>query len=573
LVVTITVVTALYALGALLRQRGREIGHLRLLGLGQRQLAILLGWETFFLGIGATVVGIGIGVLTGKLWYLGFSSSLGLQEPLPFSVQSTALLQTVLLYGSLFGVAGLGSAFWMGRRPLVQLLQAESRRDGSLRVSWVQVVLCVAAFGLAGALMPSRGTSDTAPRLLGMVATLAVGTYLLYTQGSVAILGWLRGRRLYWRSTNLLLLAGLGHRLRNNARILWLVTLLASLTIWLIGNLTGNLLQMRRQTEALLPVDMVLEPSQNGASTSLTVAKVRALMATAGVRIQAEQTITVGLYEGRGAGAQVEAAIVPWSSWEAWRTVQPDLPTLDPDRVSPLVDPVFWKGPPELPLPEEVRQHLPSAIRAEPQTLRIRASLWGAWGLTGGNSPTVVVPDATWESLRPSLRLVPLTGWHLADWFGEARQITEAVRGLDPGERPQLPARGWLYWHTRTEGGVITFLFSFLGLLFFLSSGAILTFKLFMDIEGDRQRFLRLGQIGLAPAEMGRIIKNQAAILFLTPLTLAGLYGGGGVWLMGRINGTELWPGGLVALGAYAVLQLLYWSVAVRAYRWSLRPS
>jgi len=566
LVVTVAVGTSIYALSVLLRERGRELGLLQLLGLGQRALGVLIGWETFFLGMGAAAVGIMAGALTGKLWYMGFSRALALDQPLRFTMQSTALLQTVILFGLLFGSAGLVSAYRLGRRPIAEMLRAQSRRDGALRVSRPLVLLCLvvlaAALGLIGTLTV---TSPDWQLPVGSVA-LILGTYLLYTQGGVALLAWLRGRRLYWRSTNLLLLSGLGHRLRENARLLWLVTILASVTILMAGLFTGYFLQIRSSAEVYQKTDIILMPGRGGLPP-ITPAQVRTALTAAGIQPEAERSITVGLYKVEGTG--YETALLSWSSWETWRDLEPDLPHLSPDQVATFANPLNVPGVQTGAMTEELRRRLPPALQPEAQSVNSVHLMWGLYG----PAIVMVVPDQTWGAVDDSFDLVEVTGWRQADWFGQSRQVADLSRTLGPWRevRPQLLARGQHYWQNRTDGGLYLFVLALMSLLFLLSSGAILTFKLFMDLQGDRLRFGRLVQIGLAPAELGRLIWYQSGFLFLTPLLLAGLYGGAGVLLIGKFMAVSLWKGGLIALGLYAGLQFLYWFVAARSYGRMLR--
>ncbi|HYF79800.1 MAG TPA: ABC transporter permease, partial [Symbiobacteriaceae bacterium] len=150
IVVAVAIVTALNALGASIRERGRELGLLQLQGMSWRHLGALLAWETFLIGYGSSGVGIGVGVLTGKLLFLVFSKAIRSSQPVAFTFESGAVLETLLFFGIVFAAAGLISARYLGRRSLADLLRAASRRDGALTVSRWQVVLCLISYLGAG---------------------------------------------------------------------------------------------------------------------------------------------------------------------------------------------------------------------------------------------------------------------------------------------------------------------------------------------------------------------------------------------------------------------------------------
>lgn len=561
MVIAVSVITALYALTALLRGRGRELGLLQVQGMGRRDLARLLAWETLLLGVGATGLGVLMGILTGRLIYLVFSLAFALPEPLPFTFRPLVAAQTLLLFGLLFGSAGLWSAWRMGRQAVAQLMQAETRRDGVLKVSWWQVTLCVLLYGVAGHTVLGYKAGVAPERLLLLAASLALATYLFYVQGGVALLAWVRRRSFYWRGSNPILLAGLGHRLRSNARLLWLVTALAALTITMLGLITGLVLEMREGAQGSQGADIILREERR-VSLKLTPEQVRNALTEGGVPPLAEAAITPR-YEANE-GGMGEVVLLSRSDWERWRSVEPDLPLLPETGLLVVADPVWYAGVPDGLVPSIVMERLPAPLRNEPARLEHKVVVLGLYG----PGLTVVVPDQQLEAVA-DLRAVSLTGWRQADWFGEAQGLSEAIAKLGPMQQvePQLLTRGGHYWKNRQGLGMLFVLFGCTGLLFFLSSGAILAFRLFTEVQADKQRFARLSQIGLSPREMNRLIRREAAILFLTPLVLAGLYAGGAIQLIGNLSKTELWPGGLIALGVYALLQLIYLRVSTLAYR------
>ena len=62
-------------------------------------------------------------------------------------------------------------------------------------------------------------TVEVVIALFPVTGVVSLGTYLLFTQLSVAVLGWLSRRRgLYYRRTNLITLSDLIFQMKDNAR-------------------------------------------------------------------------------------------------------------------------------------------------------------------------------------------------------------------------------------------------------------------------------------------------------------------------------------------------------------------
>src|SRR5699024_12130009 len=54
----------------------------------------------------------------------------------------------------------------------------------------------------------------------------------------------------------------------------------------------------------------------------------------------------------------------------------------------------------------------------------------------------------------------------------------------------------------------------FIGVIFFVSAGSFLYFRLYQDLEEDKQKFRAISKIGLTAKEMRQVISRQTAILF-----------------------------------------------------------
>jgi hypothetical protein len=68
------------------------------------------------------------------------------------------------------------------------------------------------------------------------------------------------------------------------------------------------------------------------------------------------------------------------------------------------------------------------------------------------------------------------------------------------------------------SGSFMLFLFSFIGILFFLSSAVILHFKLLTEFERDMVKYTKLYKIGITEKEISTIISKELKVLFILPV-------------------------------------------------------
>lgn len=231
-----SVLFILYSHSAFLKVRRKELGLLTVLGMLPGQITRLIHYENSIIGFGAITAGVGLGVVFSKLFFLAISRALDLPEPIPFEFSAQAVVVTYLVFGAIFALISLYGQIMLRSLPVAEVLRGASRPKPQPRFSLWLVALCVLSIGGAYGLALSSTGSNLERRLLPIMVLLLAGTYLLFTQSSVAILrGLQRNRGVYYRHTNLLTVSQMVHKMKDNSRILFMVTILPTLVLGMVG--------------------------------------------------------------------------------------------------------------------------------------------------------------------------------------------------------------------------------------------------------------------------------------------------------------------------------------------------
>ncbi|BDG34558.1 hypothetical protein [Saccharococcus caldoxylosilyticus] len=99
-------------------------------------------------------------------------------------------------------------------------------------------------------------------RALPILLLVIIGTYFLYTQASSGLLRYYKQRKhSYYRGTNLITAAELTYKLKDNARILSMVTILTAVTYTSTGVLAN--LYFGKKAEARFPHAIALISKKN----------------------------------------------------------------------------------------------------------------------------------------------------------------------------------------------------------------------------------------------------------------------------------------------------------------------
>ncbi|WP_149452737.1 ABC transporter permease [Pasteuria penetrans] len=224
-----------YSLLTLYKGRQEQLGTLLLLGMEPKQLRIMLASESMFIGFCAVIFGALLGVVL-NLGFESFTTTFIEYAQLDFHFSWGALGITVASSLIVFLSASIVMALFVRNQKVIQLLRGKRRMDdkpeppgGSLRALvsflFLEIVFSVLFF----LPLDTFGKFPDSVKFIVPIGTVLtfVGSYLFYRQGSVGLAKWFRWNRSFsWRGIRLLWMGNLAHRLRDNSRFFWFLSML-----------------------------------------------------------------------------------------------------------------------------------------------------------------------------------------------------------------------------------------------------------------------------------------------------------------------------------------------------------
>ncbi len=136
------------------------------------------------------------------------------------------------------------------------------------------------------------------------------------------------------------------------------------------------------------------------------------------------------------------------------------------------------------------------------------------------NTGIFVVPD---DALDNSIRVESI---FLANYKKEIQETEEMVRNLTShpyfkNTKLEIESKLSLYENSVGLGAMVTFIGIYLGIIFLISSAAILALKELSESSDNKERFRMLRKIGADERMIKKALFRQIAIFFLFPLLLA----------------------------------------------------
>lgn len=222
----------LYSNLSFFKTRKREFGLFSLFGMTREQLRKLIIYENMTIAVLAIGVGIGLGIVFSKLFFMALGVMLDIKDTIVFTVPPAAVWLTVGNFFMLFTIISLWIALRMRHIEMLDLFITSQQPKGQLVYSpWLAglaVVCIIASYSMA--LMLNQAYFDLLVTLI--LLTVIIGTYLLFTQLSIMLLEFIQKRvGIYYNRTNMIVLAQIGYKMKDNARMLFIVSILSAVIL------------------------------------------------------------------------------------------------------------------------------------------------------------------------------------------------------------------------------------------------------------------------------------------------------------------------------------------------------
>ncbi|CAG5082954.1 Putative uncharacterized protein/ABC-type antimicrobial peptide transport system, permease component [Thermobacillus xylanilyticus] len=228
----------LYINSFLIKRRKKEFGLFNILGMEKKHIARIMLLETVMIGLLCIGLGLIAGVLFSKLALLLLLKILAMNASFGFEVPLRAVSITVILFGAIFLINLVYNVFQVHVSKPIELLKGGNVGEKEPQTKWLIALTGAAALG-GGYFIALTVKSPLAALNLFFVAVILViiGTYCLFTAGSIAVLKTLRrNKRFYYRTNPFIAVSGMIYRMKQNAAGLASICILATMVIVMVSS-------------------------------------------------------------------------------------------------------------------------------------------------------------------------------------------------------------------------------------------------------------------------------------------------------------------------------------------------
>lgn len=230
-----------YTNSFLMRRRKKEFGLYNILGMGKRNIARILFWETLMIAFFSLLVGLVCGTALSKLAELGLVNIMRGDVTYTLSVSPFAMILTAMVFGMIFLLLLLNSLRQVRFSGAMALLRSENTGEKPPRGNWFFGILGALLLGIAYYLAATIENPISALMVFFIAVLMVIaGTYLLMIAGSVLFCRILQKKKnYYYKPNHFVSVSSMVYRMKRNGAGLASICILATMVLVMISSTTS----------------------------------------------------------------------------------------------------------------------------------------------------------------------------------------------------------------------------------------------------------------------------------------------------------------------------------------------
>lgn len=574
-----TVVFTNYSITSFLKSREKEFGLLSMFGLTKGQIRSYVMFENLIVSLFSIGTGLLFGLLLSKLFFMAVSAILILDAELPLNISVKAIAITAVSFLVLFQGIGFMASYKIKNNNIIELLKGEKIAKPIPEFSPKKAVLSIVLIGVGYSTAVFSNQAIIFTMFPILIVTVA-GTYLLYSQFSVYFTNKLKNNSsVFYKGTNMITLSQIIFKLRDNARILFAVSILSAVTLTASASVYS--FQKTLQHSSILNYPQDISFVESGLSTHeiISTEKVEKILASHKHEIQYKNKII--LIKGTNEDLPKNEAIkynrlannkdfyIMSNSDYNSLAKQQKKPTTTINKGEVLVHSYNFTGGKGTKM-FLGKKELKLNIEGESTSWLIKDEITS--GIINANQEatnTAVLSDEDFNKIKSALteeKLQVYYGYNIKNWMKAVDAVEEIIRQVPKEKAYDFRERVIDISGLMTGMSLFFFIGTFIAILFFIATGSILYFKMFNEVQKDRQEFIALRKIGMSIEEVKKIVSTQCFIMFFLPFLIAFSHTSFAIIAFSNLLRTSLSFYLMIIVGIYLLLQIIYYSFAKYMY-------
>jgi len=553
----------IYASRFLIKRRNKEFGIYLTLGMSKRKISLILFFETLIIGVISLGVGLALGIVLSQLMSILVANMFEADlTKFQFTFSSSAAIKTLLYFSIMYLIVMIFNTIIVNKCKLIDLLHGNKKSE---KVKLKNPIICTIVFIIAVIALSYAyylvtdgfGTSplmNTISWILIPIALGCISTFLIFWSLSGLILKIVMHlKKYYYKGLNSFTIRQISSKINTTVFSMTIICLMLFFTICIFSSALSIKNSLSGNLKDLAPVDIQFSKLQQLSdeeeeSFSKDIIEdynttVKDTLQRLDVYKYLKEVVDINIY-------RLEEITLKDSFGDQIEQIRKDYPLLayqDKETLIKLSDynrlaKLYNKK--ELTLKDNeyviianykmmagirnisLKNNTKLTINGKDYYPKYQECQDGFIELSGSatNTGVIILPDNALEGIHPYKNI--LAANYQADTKEEKENVEDIVNTIINNHFNKDTLLSYntkidIYESSIGLGAMVTFVGLYLGIIFLISSAAILALKELSESTDNKERFNMLRKIGTDEKMINKALFNQIAVFFLFPLLLA----------------------------------------------------
>lgn len=537
------VIFLFYTNSFLIKRRKREFGLFNILGMEKKHLSIVIALESIIVFLVSMVLGIGIGILLDKAFYLLIAKMLNASIALGFYISYQSIVNSIILFFIIFLLMYVFSLIQINLSNPIELLHGDQHGEKEPKTKWLLAIIGLICLG-TGYYMSVSIQDPVTAFVFFMVAVILVviGTYMLFTAGSIVILKLLRkNKRYYYKTNHFISVSNMIYRMKQNAVGLGNICILSTMVLVMLSTTISLWVGMNDIIETRFPRDITVSINSVDSNQALyTIDDMNNAIEQAGIQTEDElvyRTLSVSAFnqgntytfgnENMSLQDISNVVVLYFITLDDYNRTEGTNVSLSPDEVL-----VFPSG----------KQFDHKTIDIASNTFKVKgildsikadsnysANLQNSMFVVVDSMDTLFMIDDLQKQAYGTNSSFISTNYDFNLSKSEEMSVKEATDALIanyPGDTTYMmvDTQEGNYEDLLSLYASFLFIGIFLSFLFIMATVLIMYYKQITEGYEDKKRFEIMQKVGLDKREVKKTINSQVLTVFFLPLVVAAIH-------------------------------------------------
>ena len=575
-IIVFAVIFLFYTNSFLIKRRKKEIGVYNILGMGKRHIARMMAVETILTAGISILGGLVFGIIFGKLMYLLLLKILHNSVDMQFSVNGTAIVQTVILFAGIFLLTYLYNILQIQLVNPVELLHGGNQGEKEPKSRWLLVIVGVAALGNGYWIaLTTEAPLEALLKFFVAVVCVIIGTYALFIAGSIVVLKMLRkNKAYYYHPKHFTSVSGMIYRMKQNGAGLANICVLSTMVLVMVSTTVSLYAGMEDILDSRFPRDVSIVCNEADTNNEETLQRlIKEQCEKAGVKITDRVRYRYGSMNAVLKGNNLEKVeqyypdnhfyYVEMITQEEYNRIEKKNVSLKEQEI--LTYTTNGKcGKKQINIAGQnyqVKKEL-SEMTSQPKS-------------TAEMYKTLYIVFANAEQIE---RIEPFSYADKFNLKGDDGKQKEALEQIQNEFYEKIPdgmmescmlSRSSFY---ELYGGLF-FIGIYLGSMFIMATVLIIYYKQISEGYDDRERYQIMQKVGMSKKEVKHSIRSQVLSVFFLPLVVAVIHVAAAFKVMTKILGVLNLTNvslfavcTIITIAVFAAFYIIVYSITAKEY-------